>query len=52
MVQKAWVAGFGTLMAVSAPSALAIDVATTANMTLVGFARSDSMNVYSGQIDQ
>jgi FdhD protein len=52
MVQKAWIAGFGTLVAVSAPSALAVDIAKTANMTLVGFARSDSMNVYAGHIDQ
>jgi FdhD protein len=52
MVQKAWTAGFGTLVAVSAPSALAVDIAKTANMTLVAFARSDSMNVYAGQISQ
>jgi FdhD protein len=52
MIQKAWSAGFGTLVAVSAPSALAVDIAKTANMTLVGFARSDSMNVYAGHIDQ
>ncbi|MEC7873849.1 MAG: formate dehydrogenase accessory sulfurtransferase FdhD, partial [Actinomycetota bacterium] len=52
MVQKAWSAGFGTLVAVSAPSALAVELAKTANMTLVGFARNDSMNVYSGQIGQ
>ena len=52
MVQKAWTAGFGTLVAVSAPSALAVDIAKTANMTLVGFARSDSMNVYAGHIDK
>jgi FdhD protein len=52
MVQKAWTAGFGTLVAVSAPSALAVDIAKAANMTLVGFARSDSMNVYAGHIDQ
>ena len=52
MVQKAWTAGFGTLVAVSAPSALAVDIAKTANMTLVAFARSDSMNIYAGQISQ
>ncbi|MFT7645698.1 MAG: FdhD protein [Candidatus Poriferisodalaceae bacterium] len=50
MVQKAWAAGFGTLIAVSAPSALAVDAARAANMTLVGFARGKSLNVYSGEV--
>lgn len=50
MVQKAWAAGFGTLVAVSAPSALAIDAARAAGMTLAGFARGSSVNVYSGEI--
>ncbi|MDG2113047.1 MAG: formate dehydrogenase accessory sulfurtransferase FdhD [Actinomycetota bacterium] len=50
MVQKAWAAGFGTLMAVSAPSALAIEAARAADLTLVGFARGDGLNVYSGDI--
>ncbi|MEC9474025.1 MAG: formate dehydrogenase accessory sulfurtransferase FdhD [Actinomycetota bacterium] len=52
MVQKAWSGGFGTLIAVSAPSALAVELAKVANMTLVGFARNDSMNLYAGQIDE
>jgi len=52
MVQKAWSGGFGTLIAVSAPSALAVELAKTANMTLIGFARQDSMNVYTGEIDK
>ena len=52
MVQKAWAGGFGTIIAVSAPSALAVDLAKTANMTLIGFARQDSMNVYAGEIEQ
>ena len=38
IVQKAWAAGFATLIAVSAPSALAVVTARTAGMTLVGFA--------------
>ncbi len=50
MVQKAWAAGFGTLVAVSAPSALAIDAARAADMTLVGFARSDTLNLYTGSL--
>jgi FdhD protein len=52
MVQKAWSGGFGTLVAVSAPSALAVDLAKAANMTLIGFAREDSMNLYAGRIDE
>jgi FdhD protein len=50
MVQKAWAAGFGTLVAVSAPSALAIDAARRAGMTLVGFARDGVVNLYTGEL--
>ena len=52
MVQKAWTGGFGTLIAVSAPSALAVELAKRANMTLIGFARENSMNIYAGEIGQ
>ena len=47
MVQKAWAAGFGTLVAVSAPTALAVHAARRAGLTLVGFVRPDGFNVYS-----
>jgi FdhD protein len=47
IVQKAWVAGFGTVIAVSAPSALAVATARTANVRLVGFAREGRFNVYA-----
>lgn len=47
MVQKAWAAGLSTVVAVSAPTALAVSAARRANMTLVGFARPDSCNVYA-----
>ena len=47
LVQKAWAAGFGTLVAVSAPSALAVQAARRGGLTLVGFARGGAANVYS-----
>jgi FdhD protein len=47
LVQKAWLAGIPCLAAVSAPSSLAVDLATEAGMTVVGFLRGDTMNVYS-----
>jgi FdhD protein len=47
MVQKAWAAGFGTLIAVSAPTALAVEAARRANLTLVGFMREGRCNVYA-----
>jgi FdhD protein len=46
MVQKAWAAGFGSLVAVSAPTALAVRAARQARMRLVGFAREGRYNVY------
>jgi FdhD protein len=47
IVQKAWIAGLGLICAVSAPSTLAIDLASEAGITLLGFARGDGFNVYS-----
>lgn len=47
MVQKAWAAGFTTLVAVSAPTALAVQAARRANLVLAGFVRPDRFNVYS-----
>jgi FdhD protein len=47
MVQKAWSAGLSTLLAESAPTALAVESARRAQMTLVGFLRPDGFNVYS-----
>ncbi len=48
MVQKAWAGGFTTLLAVSAPTALAVRAARRANMMLAGFVRGDALNIYSG----
>ncbi|MEV4491267.1 formate dehydrogenase accessory sulfurtransferase FdhD [Micromonospora coxensis] len=48
LTQKAWMAGLPLLAAVSAPSTLAADLAEEAGMTLVGFLRGRSMNVYTG----
>jgi FdhD protein len=47
LTQKAVLAGIGMLVAVSAPSSLAVDLAAEAGLTLVGFVRGESMNVYT-----
>ena len=47
MVQKAWAAGFVSVVAVSAPSALAVSAANAAGMQLAGFARNGTLNIYT-----
>jgi FdhD protein len=47
IVQKAWAAGFSAVVAVSAPSSLAVSAARLAGMTLCGFARGGRLNVYA-----
>jgi FdhD protein len=48
LVQKAVMAGIPMMAAVSAPSSLAADLAEESGLTLVGFLRGASMNVYAG----
>jgi FdhD protein len=48
LVQKAYVAGIPVLAAVSAPSSLAVEFAESVGLTVVGFLRGASMNVYTG----
>ncbi|WP_028357364.1 formate dehydrogenase accessory sulfurtransferase FdhD [Brackiella oedipodis] len=48
MVLKAVRAGIGTLVAISAPTSLAIDMAEKANLSLVGFARPHRQVIYCG----
>ena len=47
LVQKALMANIGILIGVGAPTSLAIDLANKFDMTLVGFVKEDSFNIYS-----
>jgi FdhD protein len=47
IVQKAVVAGFPILVAVSAPSSMAVDLAERFRVTLCGFVRGGRLNIYT-----
>jgi FdhD protein len=49
LMQKTLMAGMPLLAAVSAPSSLAVQLAREFNVSLVGFLRGDSFNIYSGE---
>lgn len=49
LMQKALMAGMPLLAAVSAPSSLAVDLAHEFNVTLVGFLRGNTFNIYAGE---
>ena len=49
LMQKTLVAGIPLLAAVSAPSSLAVQLAQEFNMSLVGFLRGDTFNIYAGE---
>lgn len=47
IVQKTLVAGIPILVAVSAPSSLAVEMADAGNLTLIAFARGERFNIYT-----
>lgn len=52
IVQKAVMSQVGAVVAVGAPSSLAVSLAERAGLTVAGFVRADRMVVYAGRLDQ
>lgn len=48
LIQKATMAGIPIVLSIGAPSSLAVELAKENNITLIGFLKSDSYNVYCG----
>jgi len=49
LVQKTLIANIGLLIGVGAPTSLAVDLAKRFDMTLIGFVKPDSFNIYCGE---